>query len=210
MNIEQLITEASWRIRAFLGAPESDSARVGWRGESSLCPLAEWLNFEYLRSGSFPPPVSIDAEEIIVGETTLMNPSELRIFVDLIDGAILAPDAWLAEDARVTREEAEAALAEAERRAVRLLLPKQAASVPRCAYSDEDGRRCGMPASTPVVHGFFQRSLGHEHEHLCRGNCAPFIGGVCSKHWLQVVIPPASWWPQEAAVVERDREAALV
>ena len=206
MNIEQIIAGASWRIRAFLGAPENDPERVGWRHDASCCPLAEWLNFEYIRAGSFPPAVSVDADEIIVGETILASSPLLRSFVDLIDGAVLAPDAWKAQDERVSRQEAEAALVEAEKRATRLLLPKQAASVPRCAYV-ENGWRCEMPASTPVVHGFFQ--LREPHEHICRQCCIPFIGGVCGKHWLQVVVPPASWWPEnsENSIVEPEREA---
>src|SRR5579885_2363613 len=209
MNIEHLLREASWRVRAFLGAPQTDPARVGWRQDSTCCPLAEWLAYEYLQAtGRFPPMIiSVDAESIIVGQQMLATPPMLSTFIDLVDSASLAPDTWMARDARVTAREAEAALVEAERRSACRLLPEQTASVPRCAYV-ERGRRCEMPASTPVVHGFFQYNCYSPGEQLCRQNCIPFIGGVCAKHWLQVVVPPASWWPREA--VEPEREAALL
>lgn len=204
MDIEQIIQQASWRIRAWLAARQTDPARVGWRHDDTCCPLAEWLVFEIIRStGMFPAvTISVDADEIIVGPQVLATPPMLSTFIDLIDGAVLAPDAWMAQDARVSRQETEAALVEAEKRATCLLLPLQAQSVPRCSYIDPFGRRCQMPASTPVVHGFFQRERSEpgRPEYLCRENCVPFFGGVCCRHWLQVVVPPASWWPREAGV----------
>jgi hypothetical protein len=213
MNIEQLIQEASWRIRTWLASPGINHERVGWRHDDACCPLSEWIAFEIEQAtGSFPSEtISVDAEEVVVGQRIVPLPPVLSLFVDLIDGAVLAPDPWLAQDARVSRQEAEAALAEAERRTYLLLLPKHAASVPRCAYIDAQGRRCERPAATPTVHGFFQHSRWspHEQEQLCRQNCTPFFGGVCGQHWLQVVVPPASWWPREVGV-ETEREAALL
>lgn len=214
MNIHQLLAEASWRMRAYFGSDNVDSGRVGWRGLPQFCPVAEWLDFEQLQVREWRMHLpSVDGDDLVYDGERLATPPLLARFIDLIDTATLASsDTWLRLDDRVSREEALAALAEAERLCSRWLLPERAQSL-QCAYSWPGHTRCRESGVTPEIHGFLMCDP-NPHRRPGRLDCWAFTGRLCGRHLAHLVIPPASWWPEEPpsaqATREREREAVLV
>jgi hypothetical protein len=211
MTIEQLLAEASWRLRAYLGSDQVDPGRVGWRFAPVLCPVAEWLDFEQLQTqdGRTHLP-SVGPDDLVYDCKVVATPPLLACFIDLIDAAALAPDAWLAASARVSQAEALAALAEAERCCSRWLLPERAQSV-SCAYSWPGHGRCQAAGVTPEIHGFLMCDP-NPHSRPGRLDCWTFTGRLCTQHLGHLVMPPASWWPeeQECKQIAQVREAVLV
>jgi hypothetical protein len=187
LNKEALLNEA-WRLRAWLSLPSIDGDLVGWRNDEILHPVAEWLDYEQrlARDWSVHLP-AVWSDEIALSGCFLAAPPVLCHFIDLIDNAVCAPDTWAARSGRVTRDEALAALAEAERRATQLLL---IAPVFRCAYPE-----CEEPVGSQVLHGFFCATPSLDQKPTW-GECWPFTGEPCDKHTEHVVVPPPSWWEE--------------
>lgn len=192
MYIEHLLAGAPWRMRAWLTHPSIDTDRVAWRHDSTACLVAEWLSFEL-----HGQPVVVDAEVIRIplNDLDLPTPPLLSILIDLIDGGY-ASTSWslrlvgdqLVEASvatEITAEEALASLSEAERRAARLQLPEQAATLWCCI----DG--CERRAWSPWLHGFLAPSEQGPFE---RSVCREFSGRICVEHWEFVVAPPPGWW----------------
>jgi hypothetical protein len=211
MTIEQLLAEASWRLRAYFGSDQVDPDRVGWRFAPVLCPVAEWLDFEQLRAHDERMHLpSVGPDDIVYDGEVIMTPLLLTTFVDLIDAATCAPNAWLAASARVSQQEALAALAEAERCCTSWLLPARAQSL-QCAYSWPGHGRCQASGITPEIHGFLMCDP-NPHSRPGRLDCWTFTGRLCARHLAHLVMPPASWWPEEheGEQVAQVREAVLV
>ena len=153
---------------------------------------------------------SVDADDLIYDGERLATPPLLTHFIDLIDLATLAfLDTWLRLDERVSREEALAALAEAERRCACTLLSERVARRFPCAYNAPWGGHCQAASCTPEIYGFLTTNPNpyKSPDYL---ECWPFFGRLCARHLGRLVIPPASWWPEGNVVREEEREAVLV
>lgn len=191
IEIEHVLQGASWRIRAWLASPLIDAGRVGWRAEPDLCPVAEWLFFELLNQTMPQDLVNVDAEWLIWRGRFLVTPPVLAIFVDLIDQAHCARDAWHTKEDRVSQQEALAALLRAEHLAAQRLLPERVSGNERCAYVDQAGQRCPALPTTPLIHGFHSfQATGL----VLREECREFVGGLCEQHWPHIVVPREDWW----------------
>lgn len=200
MNIQILLSQAPERLRAYWQRQDTDPERVGWRAEPSWCPIAEWLDFEQSQTDEQIHSPSVWAEEIIFhGESPIATPPVLAYFIDFIDSAALAPDAWFAGTDRVGRAEALVALAKAEWHAAQLLLP-----APGCVYPD-----CRKPVATPQIHGFLCQEPNGP---IVRQACWPFAGGLCHQHLPHLIVPPANWWPtrENRSSMSESREGVLV
>lgn len=194
MDIQTLLAQAPERLRAYW-AGEADPGRVGWRAEPTFCPVAEWLDYEQDRAGvQIAHLPTVRSGEIIFCGKRIATPPVLMCFIDLVDAATMAADAWLAGTDRIEREEALAALAEAERRtAQRRLL------APCCAFPE-----CGKRVVTPQLHGFLR---AEPNEPIVRSACWPFAGGLCEQHIAHLIVPPADWWPKEFKEIARELQA---
>lgn len=183
MDIHLLLSQASERLRAYWHSDEIEPGRVGWRAEPTSCPVAEWLDYEQYQTLAEDQSIlpSVMAEEIALCNQRIATPPLLVYFIDLVDAATLAADTWTAGTNRVGRQEALAALAEAERLAAQRLLP-----APRCAYPD-----CQARADTPQLHGFLTEQVAQP----TRKDCWLFAGGLCKQHISHLIVPPATWWP---------------
>jgi hypothetical protein len=192
----EVLGQSAWRLRAYLGSQEVSGERVGWRGDPAICPLAEWLEAEAFRAGAERVLVGVVGDEasIFIDEAQawlLPVPRVLQIFQDLIDGAVCYGHVQLAwTTSRVTRQEALAALALAERRADQLA-NQMAITAPRCAAPG-----CHERVITPQVEGFLhagpRSSPGRE-------ECYQFAGGLCRSHIANIIAAPDTWWEPEAA-----------
>lgn len=206
MKLQQLLEQASWRLRGYLGAPSTDERLVGWRRDGCACPVAEWLLFEAEERGGLPEVsvYSVDHEYIAWGSEIASTPLALVSFIDIIDRQHRM--FWQDNASRVSREEASAALLEAERWMAQRLLPARAESLPRCEYAGKDGHRCGQVAITPVIYGFLDQSAQPLAKPQ-RASCRLFLGRLCEEHWRRAVIPPSTWWPKPS---DAGREAGEV
>src|SRR5690348_5722478 len=106
MDIHTLLSQAPERLRAYWRSDDIDQGRVGWRTEPTLCPIAEWLDYEQAcsdcRALYFP---LVQPEEIVFNDRLIATPPVLAYFIDLIDSARMV-DRWLAATGRITIEEA--------------------------------------------------------------------------------------------------------
>jgi hypothetical protein len=193
LNIFTILEQMNWRLRAFLGSPQINPALVGWRHDSRFCVVAEWLFFELCASDEYDPRewLFVDADAIVCAGQCIPTPMVLSLFIDLIDAAICSSDDLAARDGRVMDLEAARALLRAERQAALRLLPQEAASVARCS-----SHGCRKPAVSPEIYGFLDIDP-YPHGIPRRASCRLFVGKLCQDHCQQVVVPPASWWPQE-------------
>lgn len=213
MNIRALLEQSAWRIRAYLGAPSTDTRLVGWRHDPCCCPVAEWLFFEEGEQGRqdlLPgEEIAVDREMIVWRSQIMATPPVVAQFIDLIDVCPIAPfrDGI---GARVARPEAVAALHQAEHMMAQRLLPVCAESVQRCGYREfSNAETCGAPAITPVIYGFLDTNPFIQNKPQ-RASCRLFLGSLCEEHWRRAVIVPRSWWPEEFGASLAERLDALV
>lgn len=186
------LAESAWRLRAYLGSEDVADHRVGWRGDPSMCPIAEWLEAEAFRTGATKVAIGVVGDEagVVIDETDawlLPVPPVLQVFQDIIDGAVyieLSQQEW--PTSRVSRRETLMALTEAERRVDRLLLP-----APRCAAPG-----CEARVITPQVEGFIYSGPSAS---PARAACYQFAGGLCRSHIANIIVPPDTWWEPEVA-----------
>lgn len=192
MNIHTALTQADWRMRAYFGAPTTDPQRIGWRRDSCNCPIGEWLFFEDPPGGELFPYIGRDW--IIWGNTRVVMPPTLQRFIDLLDRE--PPSIFRGEASCVSRDEAEAALLEAEHQAAMRLLPEYAESLARCDFRDERCT-CLNQAASPQLYGFLDMNAAPHSSKPQRASCRLFFGRLCAAHLPRLIVAPDWWWPQE-------------
>lgn len=207
MNTHMILEQAFWRLRAYWCSPGMDASTVGWRRDSTACPIAEWLFFEGLYEDlALETAPSVDAEWIIWRGEMIATPPMLSSFIDLLDARQTAS---CGESTRVSRIEALQTLLQAEHRVSQRLLPMQAESLPRCDYRSRSDEACPKAASSGWIYCFLDHNQSLD-LHPRRSSCRLFVGRLCDEHSHLIVVPPESWWPQESLEQQNHRAIEVV